>query len=243
MSFELRNANCLDSAVGMPSLADKSIDCIITDAPYSEHVHGNARTNAAKPNTDGNRPPKELKIEFAFLDDGTRRQAASEFARLARRWVLVFCEAEGTHLWRVALECAGLEYIRTGFWIRTNSMPQISGDRPAAGAEAIVIAHPSGRKRWNGGGRPAVWSSPLAQNDTAERLHSTQKSERLMEMLIRDFTEPGELVLDPFAGSASTGVACIRNGRRFLGFEKDAAYAALASGRLGRTREQLEICL
>jgi DNA modification methylase len=224
-SWVLHLADCL---AGMRELAELSVDAVISDPPYSEHVHGNARS------TNG----KEHAINFAALSEGTRMLAAQEFARLARRWVLVFCEIEGAHLWRVALQNAGLEYIRTGLWVRTNGMPQVTGDRPAAGAEAIVIAHRAGRKKWNGGGRPGVWKSPLA-NDTETRLHPTQKPELLMEMLVRDFTERGEIVLDPFAGSGTTGVACLRNGRRFIGFEQDEKFHAAAAKRLASTREQL----
>ena len=50
--------------------------------------------------------------------------------------------------------------------------------------------------------------------------------------LISLFTNPGDLVLDPFCGSGSTGVACLRLGRRFIGIEKDEKYAQLAHERL-----------
>ena len=50
--------------------------------------------------------------------------------------------------------------------------------------------------------------------------------------LVELFTDPGDLVLDPFCGSGTTGVACLRLGRRFIGIEKDAKYAAIARERL-----------
>ena len=50
--------------------------------------------------------------------------------------------------------------------------------------------------------------------------------------LVELFTDPGDIVLDPFCGSGTTGVACIRLGRRFIGIEKDAKYAAVAQERL-----------
>jgi len=59
-----------------------------------------------------------------------------------------------------------------------------------------------------------------------------------MEALVRDFTDPGDLVLDPFAGSGTTGVACKRLGRRFLGWEKDPKYHAIAVKRIDAAREQ-----
>ena len=56
--------------------------------------------------------------------------------------------------------------------------------------------------------------------------------ELLMLELVELFTDPGDLVLDPFAGSGTTGVACLRLGRRFIGIERDAKYAAVARERL-----------
>ena len=64
-----------------------------------------------------------------------------------------------------------------------------------------------------------------------------------MEALVRDFTEPGETILDPFAGSGTTGIACIRLGRNFVGWERDPRYHAIALRRLAGTREQLTIPL
>jgi site-specific DNA-methyltransferase (adenine-specific) len=118
-------------------------------------------------------------------------------------------------------------------------MPQVTGDRPAQGDEAIVIAHVPGRKRWNGGGKTAIYPFPLANGDG--RIHPTQKPEALLEALVRDFTDPGELVLDPFAGSGTTGVACKRLGRRFVGWETQERYQRAAQARIDSTREQLEL--
>jgi len=65
------------------------------------------------------------------------------------------------------------------------------------------------------------------------------KPPALMESLVRDFTDPGELICDPFAGSGTTGVACLRLGRRFIGWERDPKYHAVAVKRLRAAREQL----
>jgi site-specific DNA-methyltransferase (adenine-specific) len=53
-----------------------------------------------------------------------------------------------------------------------------------------------------------------------------------MLSLLADFTDPGEVILDPFCGSGTTGVAALRLGRRFIGIEKDSKYAALARDRI-----------
>jgi DNA modification methylase len=130
---------------------------------------------------------------------------------------------------------AGLQHIRIGQWVKLNATPQFTGDRPATGAEAVVISHPKGRKRWNGGGTHAVWTHAIAIDRAStgeERCHTTQKPVPLMLELVSLFTDPGELVLDAFCGSGTTGVACLRLGRRFIGIEKDSKYAAVARERL-----------
>jgi len=64
--------------------------------------------------------------------------------------------------------------------VKTDPMPQISADRPAQAFEAITIAHPPGRKRWNGGGRAAVWLAGCWQG-TARPDHQCPKPVELME--------------------------------------------------------------
>lgn len=150
-----------------------------------------------------------------------------ELTRLVRRWSLVFCDDDLLPIWRATARKAGLQVIRTGIWHRVGGAPQFTGDRPAAGAEYIVILHRTARRgvacRWNGGGHSAVYTHPIVANRSGhrkDRIHTTQKPLSLMMELASLFSEPGEVVFDPFAGSGTTGVAAIRQGRRFLGVEK-----------------------
>ena len=71
-------------------------------------------------------------------------------ARLARRWILVFCQIEAAMKWREALETGGAVYKRTCQWIKPDGKPQYSGDRPGIGYESIVACHAPGRSAWNG---------------------------------------------------------------------------------------------
>lgn len=229
--WDLVLGDCLEGMRGL-----RSVDHVITDPPYSEHVHG-------KSTRGGRGGAKRLDLGFEALQADVRAGCCQQFARLARRWVLVFSDVESAHLWRRDLEAAGLDFARTGLWVKIGPTPQFTGDRPAAGAEAITIAHRRGKKRWNGGGKSGIWSCPAAYRDGDPVVHTTQKPESLMESLIRDFTDPGDLILDPFAGSGTTGVAALRNGRRFLGFERDPKYHEIATKRLGYTREQRSLAL
>lgn len=239
--WELLGGDCLR---GMRAMPDGAVDHVITDPPYSEHVHTKSRRGLSAHNGKQKRFISEgRELGFEHLDLRVMRAAARHFGRLARRWVLVFSDIESTHLWRAALEAAGLEYIRTGLWDKIGGAPQFTGDRPAVAAEAITIAHRPGLKRWNGGGKRGIWSYPIAvaRGDGTVRYHTAQKPELLMDALVRDFTEVGDLVLDPFAGSGTTGVSAIRQGRRFIGYERDEAYLEAARRRLGITKEQLRL--
>jgi DNA modification methylase len=116
--------------------------------------------------------------------------------------------------------------------------PQFTGDRPGIGCEAITVAHRRGRKRWNGGGKRGIYRVAI---ESGERIHTTQKPLELIEALVRDFTDPGELILDPFAGSGTLHVAAKRPGRNALGWELNEAWHAAAVRRIDAAREQFQL--
>jgi DNA modification methylase len=227
--------DCLDPVSGLASLPDKSVDHVITDPPYSQRVHAGKGSERRK---DGG---KVEALAFGHLTHAVRIRLAHEFVRVAKRWIVVFCDEESVLLWKVALERAGADWAVKGTWVKEGAMPRMDGSRPAYGTEAICIAHAPrerGRTRWNGGGKVATYFAPIQEPG---REHPTQKPLGLMEALVRDFTDEGDLVLDPFAGSGTTGVACRRLGRRFLGWERDPKYAAIAEKRIAGAREQMRM--
>jgi DNA modification methylase len=231
-----------DCLAVMPMLGDKSVDHVITDAPYSEHVHGKqrrmlrgsgGRVAAGQASGRGLIGPADL--GFEALANEVREAAALEFERIGRRWLVAFTNAEAQHQWEADFIAAGARHVRVGAWVKIAAQPQLTGDRPGTGFEALEIAHASGQRcRWNSGGHHAVWTYQIAtdRNGTGDRVHTTQKPIDLMMHLVSDFTDPDEVILDPFCGSGTTGVACLRLGRRFIGIEKDARYAAIARERL-----------
>lgn len=241
MTWALHEGDCLDPVTGLASLPDRSIDVVLTDPPYSEHVHSKIRSgrDGGSKGIGGVAVP----LDFAHITEAEMEAASVQFARLVRRWVIVFSDIESCHLWRIRLQDAGLEYVRTGIWHKSVHTPQFTGDRPAPGCEAFTICHPKGRKRWNGGGRSGVYrfaSEGQGARGTG-RFHESQKPLALMDALVRDFTDPGETILDPYAGSGTTGAAALRLGRRFVGWERDATYHAKASARLAGAREQTSL--
>jgi site-specific DNA-methyltransferase (adenine-specific) len=233
-----------DCIAGMAALPPKSIDVVVSDPPYSRHVHTNGRRGQAWGGGARRPPPRLLSaarpLGFEPLSDALRTSAAQQFARLVRRWVLVSSDVDSAHLWRDALVLAGLEYVRTMFWHRLGAAPQFSGDRPSAPCEAIVLAHPKGRKRWNGGGKQGFYAHPVVRRG---RLHPTEKPLSLMEELLTDFTDPGELVLDAFAGAGTTAIACHRLGRAFIGWELSPEHYANALQRLNAEEPTLASAL
>lgn len=238
VSWELLLGDCLE---GMAALPAGSVDHVITDPPYSEAVHAKFSMDTG---LEGCGVASRASLEFTHLSNDVREEAARQFARLARRWVIIFSDAESTHLWRESCEAAGLQFKRTGVWDKINPAPQMSADRPGAPVEMINLFHApcAGKSRWNGGGRPGIWRcSPQDAAQGAKRIHPTQKPDGLMGALIADFTDRGELILDPFGGSGATGVAAIRAGRRFIGWERDPVFHAAAVARLRAAREQLSL--
>lgn len=198
----------------MPGLAENSIDAIVTDPPYDAKTHNGARSQGET----------KSKITFDILES---YDWVGEALRVSRGWVVAFCSLEMLDGY---MRAAGDRYIRGGTWHRTDSAPQFTGDRPAQAYDGIAIMHAEGHHmKWNGHGRQAFWETGV---ERTERVHPTQKPLTLMSWLLRDFTNEGDTILDPFMGSASTGVACINTGRKFVGVEIDPAYFAIAVARI-----------
>lgn len=177
---------------------DKSIDLVCSDPPYGDHTHAKLGTETR---SDGGKQRAEL--TFPPLDQGMVEYLAAQFVRIGRTWIPVFTDDRSVDWWGRGFEKAGGKWIRTGFWVKTNPMPLMRGDRPGTGAECIVIGHATGKDlEWAGGGRAALWRGPRDR----DALHPNQKPAWLMQELLGLFGKPGGTVLDPFFGSGSTAV-------------------------------------
>lgn len=234
--WSLRLGDCLDPVTGLASLADKSVDHVVCDPPYEDEAH----TKQRRVKRNGGECLTES-LPFAAITGEQRAAIGLQLARLARRWVIVFCQVEASVKWALACEAGGLQYVRTMVWIKPDAMPQFTGDRPGMGYESIVVCHPRGRKKWNGGGRTGVFT----ENKNAGRPngeaapHPTTKPLPLIRELVSLFTDPGELILDPFSGSGTTAVAARQLGRRFIGWELSPEYHAIATRRIAGERAVL----
>ena len=237
--IHLHCGDAFDVTTGLPSLTDQSVDMVLTDPPFDARTH-RAATETGAGRSRGRNITGAL--PFAPFNAEQIQRAAEQFGRLSRRWCLVFCSERQVELWALALERAGMRFVRLGAAVRTNPRPMMTGRCPAPGIDPIVVAHSSAPMTWNAGGHAAVWESPSARFDTGRKsVHPTQKPLHLMRSLVNDFSAPGELILDPFAGSGTTALACQELGRRFVGWEMNAGYHAVAMQRLGLATEQLSV--
>lgn len=214
------------------------VDHVITDPPYGRDVYmrmrnpdsaGGNRRHAIK----GGDAITAMKAGAIGALDELHAWVSVECARLVRRWVVVFSDVESCHLWRDSLEGAGLRYVRTGAWVKPDAMPQMTGDRPGVGFEPATICHVPGKMLWNGGGHHALWTHMIVKGNVRPD-HPCPKPEPLMEELTWLFTDPGETILDPFAGSGTTLVAAKRLGRRAIGIEREERYCEVIAGRLAQ---------
>lgn len=249
---EIRVGDCLDVLSDLNAKRTR-FDVVITDPPYSAKVHNCGRRGISPDYTEPTRPNatraqfnRNRELGFEYLSPDLRKEAARLFAAMADRWVLIFADVEGVTGWRRDCEAAGLEYVRTCFWRKRGATPQFTGDRPASHVEAVIAfhqTHASGKpkkKRWNGGGRGNVFEHPIVLNRGVGtvpcRVHSAQKPLSLMVELVELFSDPGEVICDPFCGSGTTLVAAKKTGRRSFGIEADEQSAAVAVTRVQRTR-------
>lgn len=211
------------------------VDHVITDPPYAKVV-----VNTSKTGPSGGIGGERRELGYAGLGGEDYVAIGAHIARLTQRWALVFCDAESLTTWRIALETHGMKHARMGAWVSPACTPQFTGDRPGTGWEACEIAHAGkGRWWWNGGGTPAVWIYNRPVNGTPEREnagHPTPKPLALLTRVVSDFTDEGDTILDPFAGSGTTGVAAKLNGRKAILIEREEKYCAVAAKRLAETR-------
>jgi site-specific DNA-methyltransferase (adenine-specific) len=218
---------CGDCLEILPTLT--GVDAVVTDPPYSSATQSGSRTR-----NDSVFGGDSL-VPFSI----TWEQLKERFdAARPKRWFIASVD------WRHGIELeknppTGTRFVRAGVWVKQNSAPQFTGDRPAAGWEFVACMHGPDKMRWNGGGKRGVWTT-CVENQNG---HPTPKPVKLMNEWINDFTDSGETVLDPFMGSGTTGIACIRTGRKFIGIEIDPGYFQIACDRIRRELQQTTLAL
>lgn len=207
-------------AQGLP----EQVDHVISDPPYGRFAHTAQRYSRDKDGDVGLAP-----VPFGQLTLEDRSAMLRFCGDHVRGWLLAFCETEQVGVYRDAIEEFGLKGRSPAVWIKPDGQPNFRGDGPAMNYEAIFLAWcGGGHSKWNGGGKSGVYT--FVKRHTGS--HPTEKPLPLMRQLISDFTQPDDLVFDPFMGSGSTGVAALELGRRFIGAEMNDDYFAIACKRI-----------
>lgn len=218
-----------DSREGMADMPDKSVAAVITDPPYGTRTHEGTRSNSQRARAHGNRVLSGT-LGFTAISIESLEKALVEMGRVSQTWVVATLDYKHAFHFDTTPP-AGLRMLRVGVWVKPNPMPQISGDRPGQGWEAIAFMHREDlRPAWNGGGRSGVWTAGTSQNVG----HPTAKPLPMIRDWVTLFTNPGDMVLDPYAGSGTTLRAAADTGRRAIGYEIEEKYCEVAARRLSQ---------
>ena len=237
--------DCVDV---MGAMDEASVDMVFADPPYNLQLAG----ELLRPNNtpvDGVEEDWDRFDGFAAYDRFTK-----DWLGAARRvlkpdgtlWVI----GSYHNIFRVGaiLQDLGYWILNDVIWLKTNPMPNFRGRRFTNAHETMIwCARDKGsRYRFNYQAMKELndevqmrsdWLLPLCTGPERLRVngrkaHPTQKPEALLHRVMIASTEVGDLVLDPFFGTGTTGAVAKKLGRRYIGIEKDPAYARLARRRL-----------
>jgi modification methylase len=239
-----------DCVAALDRLPEKSIDVIFADPPYNLQLDGDLHR------------PDQSKVDAVddAWDQFDSFEAYDAFTRawlLAARRVL---KPNGT-IWVIGsyhnIFRVGAKLQDLGFWIlndivwrKTNPMPNFRGRRFQNAHETMIWASRDQKGKgytFNYESLKASnddvqmrsdWLFPICtggerlKNDDGDKLHPTQKPEALLARIMMASTKPGDIVLDPFFGSGTTGAVAKRLGRHFVGIEREQKYIDGARARI-----------
>ena len=217
----------------LPTLG--KVDAVVTDPPYSELVHSTRGRRGDDLRRDG-RSGLE-KIEFSSIDS-IQGQVAELIVPICNGWFLAFSDIFALNGWRNVVLSAGGKSKSVALWVKPDCAPQFNGQKPATAFECIGIYWcGAGVSKWNGGGSRGLYvhntNGPSRHGE-----HPTEKPVSLMSELVSLFTGESAIVLDPFMGSGTTGVACAKLGRKFIGIEIEPKYFDIACRRIEAAYKQ-----
>lgn len=213
-----------DSFALMKEMQDGLFDCVITDPPYSERTH----QKASKKMSNGV-VTHGIDAFNAFTDERLY-EAYDEMARLTKGWIV--STIDYNHAFRFETQPPKtMRQMRIGVWVKNNPTPQISGDRPAQGWEAISYLYKENtRAWWNAGGLHGNYVSNLASPTG----HPTPKPLVMVSSFVERFSNPEMTIFDPFAGGGTTLVAARNLNRKVVGIELEEKYCELIANRLNQ---------
>jgi site-specific DNA-methyltransferase (adenine-specific) len=207
----LYHGDCLEIMPELPK-----VDLVLTDPPYGMIYQSSWRIdkfNKIENDSDLLWIPEFLKFSFEVLKENTH--------------IYLFCNDYNMSELIIEGEKVGFKRKRSLVWVKNNhTSGDLEGDY-ANKTEFVVFFH-KGRKLLNGKREENVLSFKRKSCD----IHPTQKPIDLMGYFINKSSDKGQTILDPFAGSGTTALACINTGRRFILIEKEKEYCDIIVKRL-----------
>ena len=228
--IKLINGNCLDTLKNIPN---ESIDLIVTDPPYPTTSRGNAGNSGGMLQKDINKKGKV----FTYNNINCK-EYAPEFYRLLKDGS--HCYVMTNHINLIDMlntfTDIGFHFIKSLIWNKGN---KIMGQYYMSQYEYILFFRKGKGKKINNCGTSDILSisNKKTKDKDGKNIHDTEKPVELMEVLVNNSSQENELVLDPFMGVGSTGIACIKNNRNFIGIEIDKNYFTIAKERMGGVYE------
>jgi site-specific DNA-methyltransferase (adenine-specific) len=222
------------------------VDAVIEDPPYGERTHAGQRHERAS-GFRGSSGTKQVArnlvsdvgLQYEHLTHQDVIELVERGAGLCDGWMLSMMSHDLIPVYESALAAidrytfAPLPIVLPGMNVR------LAGDGPSNWTVHLLVSRTKVKKCWST--KPGAYNT--ARDYVAGKVagHSVSggKPLGLMEALVSDYTDKGDLVMDRFAGGGTTGVACIRTGRRFIGCERKPEHFAIAVKRLRAAREQL----
>lgn len=242
--------DCIDVLNRLP---EKSVDVIFADPPYNLQLGGELH-RPDNSRVDGVEDEWDRFDNFAAYDKFTH-----DWMSAARRvlkdtgtlWVI----GSYHNIFRVGTAVQDLGYwiLNDVIWRKSNPMPNFRGTRFSNAHETLIWCAKSEDQKSYTFNYDALkvmnddlqmrsdWLLPICTGnerlkEDGKKAHATQKPESLLHRILLASTNAGDIVLDPFFGTGTTGVVAKKLGRRFVGIERDASYVPLAMKRLEKTR-------
>jgi site-specific DNA-methyltransferase (adenine-specific) len=236
---------CAEALSVLASLRDESVGAVFTDPPYSSGgmFRGDrmANTHSKYTTTDS----ASAHAIAGFSGDNRDQMAylfwvgtwVAELRRIAKPGAIcgLFTDWRQLPTTSIALQMGGFVWRGIFVWNKTNARPMLGRFTNAC---EYVVWGTNGPRDIEGDALPGFFTSN--PTPTKDREHITQKPVDLMRVLLRA-TDRSDVVLDPFMGSGTTGVACAHLGKKFIGIEIDRAHFDIACERIDQAQRQQTI--
>lgn len=225
MEFELNNIYNVDAYEAIKRIPDKSIDLIVTDPPYEIDTVGSKKNNISKTFANCN---NQLKT----ICDGIDNSILDEFMRVMKKInIYIWCNKKQIPLYLDYFVTKNQCSFEIMVWCKTNPTP-LCGGNYLIDKEFCLYFRKNVRLNTTFDTAFTYWIDKKNKVSKDKFEHPTIKPLNIIETLIKNSSQPNDIVLDPFMGSGTTAIACKNTGRNFIGFEINPKWAKVAKNRL-----------